>query len=80
MPNTSIILILCGIFFLIYFLVESHRIKKFEFYNRTSGGLIGFTSYGKSVKHNLRKKVLNLSKLTGILLLGIGFLLLLLGL
>jgi hypothetical protein len=80
MPNTSIILILCGIFFFIYFFVESHRIKKYEFNNRTSGGVIEFSSYGKSVKHNLRMKVLNLSKLTGILLLGIGFLFLLLGL
>lgn len=57
------LLIVFGVFILSLFLLIKSAIKlnkyeKYEFENRTDGGVVNFDGYDASVKHNFKKKSL----------------------
>lgn len=69
-------LVLMGFFGWVMFLggKGTHALKKYEFENRTSGGVVQFPTYEDSLKHNRKKGRAGLLVFVGALGAILGFL------
>ena len=50
----------------------SYRLRKYEFENRTDGGVIQFKSFRAATGHGLSKRFVNLVSVLGALIFGLG--------
>lgn len=63
---------LVGLLLFVTAIIWKHRLEKYEFENRTDGGVVEFASYGSSLRHSLKRKIMSLMGVVGFIATGLG--------